>query len=154
VPLVPLKGLGGPTTRSPPPDLATWRLKSPVTMVSPIRPRCVMGGPPSLGGSDDGPNGLGAAETAVANLASDVHVTLGRRRLARELGVSEHRAPAAWRAAERSSQMTAPRTAEIAELTARLRQRTDAGAAADAAEREAFLADKRELLPRIEKADQ
>lgn len=41
---------------------------------------------------------------------------------------------------------------EIADLTARLRRITQAGPAADPAEREAFLVAKRELLARIEEA--
>lgn len=42
-----------------------------------------------------------------------------------------------------------PSVAEIAALTARLRRLSDAGARADDAEREVFLADKRDLLDRI-----
>lgn len=46
----------------------------------------------------------------------------------------------------------APTVKEIAELTARLRRISQAGPAADPAERDAFLTDKRELLARIEEA--
>jgi hypothetical protein len=50
--------------------------------------------------------------------------------------------------------VTAPTVSEIAELTARLRRLTRAGASADPAEREGFLAAKREILARIEEAGQ
>jgi hypothetical protein len=48
--------------------------------------------PDAVGGTVAGPYGLDIAETAVTDDATGVQVNLGRRRLARELGVSEYQA--------------------------------------------------------------
>lgn len=49
--------------------------------------------------------------------------------------------------------MTGPTVQEIAQLTARLRRLIELGAPNNPAERDAFLADKRALLARIEEAN-
>jgi hypothetical protein len=64
----------------------------PATLGAVVHLAVLVGRPDAVGGTGAGPDGPDIAETAVTDDASGVQVNLGRRRLARELGVSEYQA--------------------------------------------------------------
>jgi hypothetical protein len=65
---------------------------APAVLGAVVHLAVLVGRPGAVGGTDAGPDGFDTVETAGAHVASGAHVNLGRRRLAAELGVTEHQA--------------------------------------------------------------